>query len=125
MFRDTKQAFASDGIGLQLSLRLVEREEDKRLEPAQRIFVYYCFLHDENLDMQKKGVELFESLSKDVREAHGIEAGKKYDEFVNGAKESCSLIEKFGRFPARNSILERKMRKDEEEYLRAVSHVRK
>lgn len=105
MFRGTKQAFATDGKGLVVAKYAVSKGFDQVLPPLKRRFIYLPYEHSENLNDQRKCVELFEKMTKD--DPLG------YDYAVRHLK----VIEAYGRFPHRNKILGRMNTPEEEEYL--------
>jgi len=105
MFRDTPKAFATDGKALVVSKYAISKGLDQVLSAQKRRFIYLPFEHSENLNDQRRSVELFEAMKSD--DPLGYEyAVKHYD-----------VIEKYGRFPHRNKILGRDNSPEEEEYL--------
>jgi len=105
MFRGTPEAFATDGKALLIAKHAVSKGFDQLLAPIKRRFLYLPYEHSENLSDQKKCVELFEKMKSDDP------LGYDY------AVRHLEVIEKFGRFPHRNEILERENTPEEEEYL--------
>lgn len=105
MYRDTPQAFAGDAKALEVSKQAVAKEFDQTLSVQEKTFMYLPFEHSENIDDQKKSLELFETIKQDDPVVYDY------------AKRHYDVIKKFGRFPHRNSILERSNTKLEEEYL--------
>lgn len=105
MFRGTPQAFATDGRALVISKYALAKGFDQVLAPIKRRFLYLPFEHSENLNDQRKCLELFEKMKKDDP------LGYDY------ALRHLKVIEKYGRFPHRNKILQRMNTPDEEEYL--------
>jgi len=78
---------------------------DQVLSASKRRFLYLPFEHSENLNDQRRSVELFESMKDD--DPLGYEYAIKH----------YNVIEKYGRFPHRNKILDRENTPEEEEYL--------
>jgi uncharacterized protein (DUF924 family) len=105
MFRDSKQAFETDGKALLVAKHAIAKGYDQLLPPVKRRFIYLPFEHSESLNDQKRCVELFESI-KD-------EDPLGYDYAV----KHLEVIERFGRFPHRNKVLGRKNTPEEQEYL--------
>ncbi len=105
MFRGDPRSWATDGAALETSKHAVERAYDRELPAFQRSFIYMPYMHSENLEDQKRCVELFELMG---------ESGKNNVEFAVGHKD---IIEKFGRFPHRNEILGRETTREEAEFL--------
>ncbi|PZQ46059.1 MAG: DUF924 domain-containing protein [Micavibrio aeruginosavorus] len=105
MYRGTPKAFATDGKGLVVAKYALSKGFDQVLVPMKRRFLYLPFEHSENLNDQRKCVELFDRMKKDDP------LGYDY------AMRHLKVIEKYGRFPHRNRILARTSTPDEEEYL--------
>ncbi len=93
MFRDTAKAFASDAQALNLSKAGIVAGQDEGLVSTQKAFFYMPFMHSENADDQARSVELFG--------AHGLE--NNYDFAVSHKV----IIDRFGRYPHRNTTLGR------------------
>ena len=104
MFRGTARAFATDALALKLAETAVERGFDQALAPARRRFVYMPFMHAEDVDHQRRCVELFAAMSGNSK---GLEFANKHLE----------IIERFGRFPHRNEILGRRNTVEEAAFL--------
>ncbi len=105
MFRGTSKAFATDKKALIITKYAVSKGLDQ-VHPAQkRRFIYLPFEHSENLNDQRRSVELFEKTKDDDQLG--------YDYAIRHLK----IIEDFGRFPHRNKVLERDNTPEEEEYL--------
>ncbi|NJO94531.1 MAG: DUF924 domain-containing protein [Hydrococcus sp. RM1_1_31] len=108
MFRDMPKAYATDEKALILAKYAVENRFDRELLPVQRWFIYCPFEHSEHLENQQKAVELFSSLKNDPDSKNAI----------NYAYQHLKVIERFGRFPHRNKILNRQNTPEEEEFLK-------
>lgn len=113
IFRNSPDAFAQDTQALRLCLRGVDRGWDQQFDPVQRVFFYFPMVHAENLQVQKKGLDYFIRLAQNAQEAQW----DFIDEVLNHAIEHHEVIERFGRFPKRNTILGRASTTDEIAYL--------
>lgn len=111
MFRGTAKAFESDFKALLIAKDAVSKGFDKIISANKRVFMYLPFEHSENLADQEKSVSLFSTV-KDTNPMAYYYAQKHYDE-----------IKKFGRFPRRNSILDRMCTEEENEYLENESRL--
>ena len=104
MFRGTPRAFASDEQALWLADAAIARGFDAGLSKDQRMFLYLPFEHAEDRRSQARCVELMASLGDpEVRkwaEAHRV------------------IVDRFGRFPHRNAVLERVSTPEEIEFLK-------
>lgn len=103
IYRGTQQSFAADAKALRLTQEALRKHEDRKLHPLERIFLYMPLMHSEKKSHQKLSVALFAKL--------------KMKENLWYAKEHQRVIEKYGRFPHRNTILKRRSTKKELEYL--------
>ncbi|WP_129647475.1 DUF924 family protein [Peristeroidobacter agariperforans] len=104
IFRKTPDAYATDASALALARHAVESGKDRSLPEMQRHFLYMPFMHSEDLLAQAESVQLFTAL--------GVPDGVKY------ARHHHDVVERFGRFPYRNSILGRRSTPEELEFLK-------
>ena len=113
MYRDTPEAFAQDDRALAATLKGMERGFDARLLPLRRYFFYMPMMHAEDRAVQRRSVEVFEKLAQ--------EKDTGFDGMLRGAVDYArrhrEIVERFGRFPHRNSILERTTTGDESAFL--------
>ncbi len=109
MFRDTEKMFSFDLMALKLTKHAIKNKFDKELEPIERLFLYMPFMNSEELEHQNKCIKLFEKLAKEEKE---IESN------LNLVKKNISIIERFGRFPHRNEVLERPSTQEEIKFLK-------
>ena len=107
MFRGDGRTHATDAKALETARYAVERALDRELPPFQRMFLYMPFMHSEDLEEQRRSVELFGQLA----EAPG---GPDVTSYATGHME---IVERFGRFPHRNVILGRETTPEEAEFL--------
>ncbi len=105
IFRESANAFASDEKALRVAKTALAKGFDQILPPQKRRFLYLPFEHAENLDEQKRSVELFASMKDDDP------VGYEY------ALRHLDVIERFGRFPHRNAALNRPSTPEEQLYL--------
>lgn len=108
MFRGTAKAFATDTKAIVFSKFAISKGFDQVLTPIKRRFLYLPFEHSENLNDQRKCVELFEKMKKD--DPLGYDYAQRHQK----------VIEQFGRFPHRNAILGRMNSPEEEVYLAQI-----
>ena len=113
IYRGTEGAYRFDPLSLMLTVEGIARGDDRLLFPIQRHFFYLPLMHAESLEHQLLSLFLFDALAREVDEeikGHFIEAN-------NYAKEHFEVIKKFGRFPHRNAVLNRRSSEEEESYL--------
>jgi uncharacterized protein (DUF924 family) len=105
MFRDTAAAFETDERALLIAKQAVNKGFDKLMRHEKRFFLYMPFEHSENINDQKRNLQLFKAMEKEnpLAYAHAL---RKY-----------AAIEKFGRFPERNAALGRDTTPEEQAYL--------
>ena len=109
MFRDSPRAFATDGRALIVAKHALDEHFDRLLEPAKRKFLYLPFEHAEDIEMQKRSVDLFASMKKDDPLSYDY------------ALRHRDVIAKFGRFPQRNAALGRASTPEETAFLKTPS----
>jgi len=114
IFRDTAQAFARDALALNWCVEGIERGVDAQLRPVHRVFFYLPLEHSESLEHQDQSVECYTALVKSA----APEAKRLFSGFLDFAIKHRKIIERFGRFPHRNSILGRKSTHEEAEFLK-------
>jgi uncharacterized protein (DUF924 family) len=107
LHRGTAGAFAADAKALALAKRAIALGFDQAVLPVQRWFFYLPFEHAEDVEEQRRAVELFSALPDD----EGKQMGVDY------AKQHLDIIERFGRFPHRNAMLGRDATPEEAKWL--------
>ena len=105
MFRGMPKAFETDKKALVVAKFALSKGLDQVLSVQKRRFLYLPFEHSENINDQRRCVELFEKMKDDDP------LGYDY------ALRHLKVIEEFGRFPHRNAILARDNTPEEEAYL--------
>jgi uncharacterized protein (DUF924 family) len=103
MYRNTPQAFAYDGMALALAQEAIALAADKTLSPIEKSFLYMPFMHSESLVIHETAVALYKANGI----ANNVEFELKHKE----------IIERFGRYPHRNIILNRESTAEEVEFL--------
>ena len=93
IFRDTPRAFAHDTLALVLAQELVGSTLDRSLTERQRVFVYMPYMHSESPAIHEQAIQLFSQ--------PGL-AGN-----LDFALRHKAIIDRFGRYPHRNQVLER------------------
>jgi uncharacterized protein (DUF924 family) len=108
IFRGTPRAYATDAAALATADRALGRGFDQLVPPAWRLFFYMPFHHSEDIEDQRRSVELFNALPRNPDRRGSLRRyGCPYVE----------VIERFGRFPHRNEILGRQSTPDEIAFL--------
>ena len=107
MFRGDGRTHAEDDRALGTSKYAVEHALDRELPAFQRMFLYMPFMHSESVEDQRRSVEMFERLAG--------EPGAP--DVVSYAVSHRDIVERFGRFPHRNEILDRETTPEEAVFL--------
>jgi len=104
IFRDRPAAFASDPLALALAQEAVAAAADRELSPPQRSFLYMPFMHSESLGIHQAAAGLFDRSGD--------------DQLIEFEARHRVIIERFGRYPHRNTVLGRESTQSEREFLR-------
>jgi len=113
IYRGTPAAFQQDGQALAACREGIEQGHDEQLSPIERTFFYMPLEHAEDGEVQALSVRLFESLAKESSE----EWREQLEANAGFARQHRDIVEKFGRFPHRNTVLERDSSPAEEAHL--------
>lgn len=115
IYRDAERAFEADAQALEICLKGMEAKQDRHLTTVQRWFFYMPLMHSESREAQKLSLKVFadlkESAEPDLKEA--LEGVYQF------ALRHAEIIERYGRYPHRNSLLNRTSTPEEIEYLKA------
>ncbi|MEW6993866.1 DUF924 family protein [Colwelliaceae bacterium MEBiC 14330] len=103
MYRYSPQAFSNDAMALVLSQEAISLGLDKQLNEAQRSFLYMPFMHSESRIIHQHAVELYKASGNET--SYNFEIKHK------------EIIDRFGRYPHRNIILNRKSTSEELAFL--------
>lgn len=107
LYRDTARAFEADEAARRVTKLALEGGFDQEFPDIFRWFFYLPLEHSENLEDQRRAVELFRALPQNEINATGLDYAERH----------LRVIERFGRFPNRNAALGRKSTPEEEEFL--------
>lgn len=114
IFRGTARAFATDPLALKLCLRAIDQGADAQLAPIQRAFLAMPLQHAEDCDIQQRSVEYFASLP--ALASHRFELDCLLSN-ADYARQHAQIVQRFGRYPHRNSVLGRASTPEEKAYL--------
>ncbi|GAC25680.1 hypothetical protein GMES_3403 [Paraglaciecola mesophila KMM 241] len=103
IYRDTAKAFCYDPLVLALAQEAVAVKADDALSESQRNFMYMPFMHSESLLIHQQARSLFENKASQ----HTFDFELKH----------MAIIQRFGRYPHRNDILQRSSSKEERVFL--------
>ncbi|MGH8209051.1 MAG: DUF924 family protein, partial [Steroidobacteraceae bacterium] len=113
IYRGTAQAFAHDEQALGLTLAGMQSAADGALDVVERIFFYMPLQHCESREVQHESVTAYRRLATEApQELRGV-----FEDTLESAQYHRSIIERFGRFPHRNRVLERASTHEEKAWL--------
>ena len=104
IFRNQKEAFAYDALALVLAQESIRASADQDLAAQKRSFLYMPFMHSESKLIHEEAVGLFSG--------PGLENNLQFE------LKHKKIIDRFGRYPHRNSILGRESTPEEVEFLK-------
>lgn len=118
LYRGQAAAFAQDAVALAHCRNGMEAGFDRKLEPLECVFFYMPLQHAESREIQALSVASYKALESEA--ASAAVATK-----LRGAREFAELhrdiVERFGRFPHRNTVLGRESTPEEQQYLASDS----
>ena len=103
--RGSPLAFAADAKALTMARQWIGRGYHQKLTPPRAHWLIMPFEHAEDLDAQRRGVSLFQTMG--------------LHDMAYWAQVHLDIIARFGRFPHRNSLLGRKSTPAEVAFLKA------
>lgn len=103
LFRGTAAAYSGDEVAVRIARWIIDGGLDAGLPIVARQFAYMPFMHSEDRAMQARSVDLFSRLGQ--------------PDLVGYAAHHKRIIERFGRFPHRNKVLNRALTPAETKYM--------
>lgn len=117
-FRDTRRAFAQDAAALRACLDARATGLDRRLSIMERYMLYMPLMHAEDREIQELSVAAFAALRDEARADGAPEAVQKLSNAaLDYAERHAAIVDRFGRYPHRNLILDRTSSPEEVEFL--------
>lgn len=104
IYRDDARAFANDALALSLAQEAVAQGADKALTPVERSFLYMPYMHSESAKIHTVAMTLFDQ--------PGLENNLDFE------ARHKAIIDRFGRYPHRNTLLGRDSSEEEEAFLK-------
>ena len=105
MFRGDAKSFSTEAQSIECTLLGIAQGFDKQLPQAQLSFFYMPLMHSELMEHQHLSVKMFEQA--------GLKENARFSQHHRG------IIERFGRFPHRNVLLDRCSTAEEMQYLKS------
>lgn len=104
VFRDQAEAFAGDALALALAQEAVAQNAHLILQGSQLAFLLMPYMHSESAVIHEQAVQLFD--------VPGLEGNLRFE------KHHKAIIDRFGRYPHRNKVMERNSTPEEIEFLK-------
>lgn len=108
MFRGSAKALSTDKAALAVAKSAIDKRWDMKIDEPARQFFYLPLMHSENLCDQERCVRLI----------HGRMPDYGADNLLH-ARAHREVIRQFGRFPYRNTVLDRSTTEHEQTYVEA------
>jgi len=115
IFRGTARAYSQDNRALSLAVSGTQLGADAALDPVERIFFYMPMQHAESRELQEESVSAFRRLADEGP----AELAAVFAHAAKRSEQHRTIIERFGRFPQRNTALRRTSTQEELEWLAA------
>lgn len=114
LFRDSGRAYECDGLALAAVDLAITEGLDRTLPFVRRYMLYMPLMHSESPDVQRRSVVHFGRLAT---EAAGEPDAAMYRAALDYAERHARIVERFGRFPHRNRLLDRTTTAEEASFL--------
>ena len=106
MYRGTARMYAHDSLALAHAFGSLRAGHDRELSLLERMFAYMPLMHAEDVTLQRVMEAHFEELA--AAAANRCQHNRAFYEFaLECARRHREVVERFGRFPHRNAILDR------------------
>ena len=113
IYRGTAEAFEKDKAALKLCVEGAMEKTDRDLPPIHRVFFYMPLQHAESRKVQAKSRKIYERLAEAVSPTYT----ETFETIAQFADLHADIIDRFGRFPHRNKLMNRENNPEEDEYL--------
>ncbi|MBV7387413.1 DUF924 domain-containing protein [Pasteurellaceae bacterium TAE3-ERU1] len=104
IYRNSPQAYAQDDIALALAQEALKKEGYVALCPVQKKFILMPFMHSESRVIHERCLPYFEALQDELTLDYEL--------------RHKAIIDRFGRYPHRNAILNRSSTPEEQDFLK-------
>lgn len=111
--RNTAQAFSKDTLALKYCVEGAIKKHEQDLAPIEKVFFYMPLQHAESRKVQAKSVLLYKRLIASASPTYR----ETFETVLQFAELHKDIIDQFGRFPHRNTLLNRPNTPEENEYL--------
>ena len=111
--RNTVHAFSKDRLALKYCVEGAMKKHEQDLTPIEKVFFYMPLQHAESRKVQAKSVQIYERIAASVSPTYR----ETFETILQFAELHKDIIEQFGRFPHRNTLLNRDNTPEEDAYL--------
>jgi len=111
LYRDTSAMYDNDAEALAVAEQALDAGDEAALAPQERYFLYMPFMHAEDRDAQARCLALFERAQAQLPAPLADRFDPKW------AVMHKAIVDRFGRFPHRNELLDRESTPEEREFL--------
>ena len=113
IYRNTAMAFSKDKLALKYCVEGAMKKHEQDLAPIEKVFFYMPLQHAESRKVQAKSVEIYDRIAASVSPTYH----ETFETVLQFAELHKDIIEQFGRFPHRNTLLNRENTSEEDQYL--------
>ena len=113
IYRNTAQAFSKDTVALKYCVEGAMKKHEQDLAPIEKVFFYMPLQHAESRKVQAKSVKLYGRLIASASPTYR----ETFETVLQFAELHKDIIDQFGRFPHRNTLLNRANTPEEDQYL--------
>lgn len=117
IYRGQAQAFAGDHRAATLAVEGLSRRMAASLPWCGQVFFCMPLMHVEDADLQQLCVEQMEAIARQAPAS----CADQIAGHVQAAQQHLAVIQRFGRFPHRNRVLQRESSPEEQAFLETVS----
>ncbi|EDO35411.1 predicted protein [Nematostella vectensis] len=116
IYKGTPKAFGGDVRARVMTSKFLERSthDHRKHSLSERSFIYMPLMHSENIQDQVTSVQLYERLAQDATSTPYAQQTRLNFDFAKKHKE---VVDRFGRYPQRNAVLQRQNSPEEQEFL--------
>ena len=114
IYRNNPKSFAGDSQAQALVRDGIEAGLDQQLQPIERVFIYLVLEHAEDPGQQRRAVSQFRRLLDEA----GPADQQVFADYLDYAERHQRVIERFNRFPHRNTVLGRRSSGEEVAFLK-------
>jgi len=113
IYRNTAMAFSKDKLALKYCVEGAMKKHEQDLAPIEKVFFYMPLQHAESRKVQAKSIQIYDRIAASVSPTYQ----ETFETILQFAELHKDIIEQFGRFPHRNTLLNRENTPEEDQYL--------